>query len=314
MDYRQCAVLVLMSAGVCNVVMAEAGVSTALELGYRVDNLSWNIASDTTGQTTPNVLSELSWSNLVIPQARFKFEGHGDNEVHLFGSVAYGRMRSGDNQDSDYILDNRQGEFSRSNNRAGGNVADGSLGVGVTLLKSSDDGRIMSLMPIAGYSLHRQNLTMTDGNQTIDMLNDPPNLGTIPGLDSSYDARWQGGWLGFRLMEDDVPRGLRVGFDIAYHKIQYRAEANWNLRTSFAHPKSFDHHAEGNGWTASLNAAARLTSNLDWLIGLDYGAWIASNGVDTVYPSDSTLLPQATRLNEVSWESLAINMGLALRF
>jgi hypothetical protein len=299
----------LMGAGICADAMAEAGVSTSLELGYRVDSLDWNIAGDSNGQN-PNILSELSWSNLVIPQARLKLDGES-NGAHLFGTLAYGKVSSGDNQDSDYYDDNRQGEFSRSNNQADGDVADGSIGIGYRLAANANLDRNGYVMPMAGYSLHRQNLKMTDGYQTISTVGETPPLGPIPGLNSSYDAQWRGGWLGVSFIEEDPESGFRFGFDVAYHWIQYYAEADWNLRPDFAHPKSFEHRANGGGWTFSMNAASRLAKNLDWLLGLDYGSWQTHRGVDTVYSSNGD--GAQTRLNEVNWESLAINLGLVLR-
>lgn len=310
MDYRRCAVFLLMGAAICNGAMAETGASTALELGYRVDNLGWNIAGNGNGQN-PNILSELNWSDMVIYQRRFKLDAHSDN-VHLLASMAYGQVGSGDNQDSDYDFDNRQGEFSRSNNRAGGDVADSSIGVGYRLAAEAGRGRAGYVMPMAGVSLHRQNLTMFNGNQTVSTAGRTPLPGPLSGLNSSYEAQWQGGWLGVRFMEEDANSGFKLAFDVVYHLIKYRAEADWNLRSDFLHPVSFAHRANGDGLTFSLNSSRRLTKNVDWLLGVDYGNWRTNYGIDDVYLTAGGIAQ--TRLNEVKWESLAINLGLALRF
>ena len=314
MAYRQGVVLVLMGAGVCHSALAETGLSTSLELGYRVDSLDWNIAGDTSGQN-PNILSELSWDHLVIPQVRIKLDGQM-NDLHLLGEIAYGEVSDGDNQDSDYIFDNRQGEFSRSNNRAGGVVKDGTIGIGYRFATGVEGTRSSFVMPMAGYSIHQQNMKMTDGYQTVDLINDPPVLEPFPGLDSSYDAEWQSGWLGVRLVEADAKEDLSIGMDIIYHWADYQAEANWNLRTDFAHPKSFQHDAKGNGLVFSLNSVAKLSKRWDWIMGFDYSAWRAKPGVDTVYvvdEGDGSVSIAQTRLNEVNWESLAINLGVMLR-
>lgn len=305
-------VLFLMSAAVCGSAMADSGLSTTLELGYRVDSLDWNIAGDSSG-ANPNILSELSWTHLRISQARIKLDSH-TGDLHLLGSAAYGQINSGDNQDSDYDFDDRLDEFSRSNNRGGGDVMDVNIGVGRLFEANAENGRNGYVMPMAGFSMHQQNLKMTDGYQTISTDGRTPPLGTLAGLDSSYDAQWLSGWVGVRFMENDVQRGLRISFDMVYHWVDYDAEANWNLREDFEHPKSFEHDARGHGLIFSLNGVSRLSTHWDWTFGLDYGTWSADDGVDTVYlVRDGMRQIVQTRLNEVNWESFAVNLGLALR-
>lgn len=309
MGCRMGAALLVMGLSICNGAMAETGASAALELGYRMDNLEWNIAGDGHGQN-PNILSELKWTDMVSYQRRVKVDLHS-NALHLLGSLAHGQVESGDNQDSDYLLDDRQGEFSRSNNQAGGAVTDLGIGTGYRFAVATTQGHKSYVMPMAGIALHRQALTMSNGNQTLSTAGETPPLGPIPGLNSSYDARWRGGWLGVSFIGEDEPGDWRLVLDIAYHLMQYRAEADWNLREDFRHPVSFAHRANGDGLTVSLNSVRRLSRSLDWLVGLDYGHWRTAHGVDTVYLANGSTAQ--TRLNRVKWESLAINLGLALR-
>jgi len=313
MAYSRCVALFLVGTTFCSSALAERGGATALELGYRSDNLSWNIAGNGSGQN-PNILSELSWSDLITPYARLSVEGH-DKELHLFGAVSHGRTNSGDNQDSDYISDNRQGEYSRSNNQADGHLTDVVAGMGYRFRVENNDGRNGYMMPMVGYALHRQDLRMTDGYQTVSTPGVTQPVGPIAGLDSRYDANWYSGWLGARFMEEKLGSGLRLNFDVAYHWVRYRAEADWNLRSDFKHPMSFEHRANGIGLTFSFNATAPLDKKVDWVMGVGYGNWRAAKGVDTVYWADylGGGISQ-TRLNEVKWESLAVNIGLAQRF
>jgi len=72
---------------------ADIKTDLSLSTGYRVDDFSWNIAGNVSG-TNPNVLSELTWSDLEILQAvvsgralvneRFICEGPSDTDG-LFG-------------------------------------------------------------------------------------------------------------------------------------------------------------------------------------------------------------------------------------
>jgi hypothetical protein len=154
--------------------------------GYRDDTLNWNIAGMSDG-TSPNILSELSWDNLHI----WQIEGAGRvtfaKRLRLEGSLGYGWIYKGDNQDSDYFGDDRTLEFSRSNNNSDGdNVYDWSVGVGYQY----NLGEMADLMVdelwmtfLGGYSHHEQNIRITDGFQTI------PALGPFDGLNSTYKAR-----------------------------------------------------------------------------------------------------------------------------
>ncbi len=289
--------------------------------GYRTDRIDWNIAGDLDGGN-PNVLSELTWEDLesyqvsaqgklIMANKRFPFGGM------LRGGVSFGDINSGANQDSDYSGDGRTGEYSRSNNRAdSGNVWDGSLGGGVIFFNHS---RTFSLAPAVGFSYHEQNLTIHDGYQT---LNDPANtpvsltgqipaVGPIAGLNSNYEAQWRTGWLGL-----DVEYMPAPFFDIhgkaEFHSGKYEAEADWNLRSNFQHPKSFRHTTnKATGVVAGVGIRAGHP-NLFFTIDYLYQKWQAEDGVDRTYFSDGTT--SDTRLNEVNWEAASINAGMTVRF
>ena len=101
-----------------------------LSAGYRTDTLNWHIAGNLQG-TDPNVLSELTWSDLKIYQLKLANRTVIKNRVYLQGHLDFGAVISGDNQDSDYYGDNRTQEISRSLNGVdGNNVWDASIGAG----------------------------------------------------------------------------------------------------------------------------------------------------------------------------------------
>jgi len=296
---------VVFGCAVSGAALADGGVATALQLGYRVDSLDFNISGDINGQN-PNILSELEWTSLQIPQAKLDVDAWLKN-VYLRGNFSYGKVSEGDNQDSDYALDNRTGEFSRSNNSAGGEVADASLGLGYKFDTSGDEGFRSYVMPMVGYSIHTQDMEITDGFQVI------PATGAFAGLNSSYDAEWQGAWAGLVIGEESVALDMMLELSLIYHQVDYEAEANWNLRADFAHPKSYEHLADGHGFTLSLNGRSAFGNSKRWFwaFGLDYGSWKTKTGLDRTFFSNSTI--GTTQVNEVNWESAAINLGLELR-
>ena len=329
MAYRRCVLWLLLGAGLCNSAMAEMDRSAVLELGYRVDSLDWNIAGWSTsglgeirsGQYV-NVLSELSWSDVQIAQIGARLSGD-EGLLHWRGRVTYGEVLSGDNQDSDYDYDNRQGEFSRSNNQADGNVFDASAGLGHRFDFKTPGGDLYHVAPLVGGSIHIQNMGMTNGYQTLYVpvaagasdpqagVPDPTAVGIIEGLDSSYRAEWYSAWLGVDVWRDVTPK-LRMSMSAQAHWADYYAAANWNLRADFAHPKSFDHVAIGRGVQLSVNGLYKLSESMDWSMGLDYNRWRTGAGVDTIYLASGRSV-QAL-LNEVNWSSVAISLGLAQRF
>src|SRR5581483_3631768 len=107
--------------------------SADLEFGtsFRRDNLDWNIASDQTGLTSPNIVSELTWRNLQAFQFEARSHVETQNNLYVKLMFGYGWIVAGKNQDSDYGTNDRGSEWSRSNNSANrGEMMDVSLGVG----------------------------------------------------------------------------------------------------------------------------------------------------------------------------------------
>jgi Protochlamydia outer membrane protein len=298
-------------------------VQVQLELSnaYREDDLKWNIAGNLNG-SDPNVLSELSWDDLKIYQLKFQLKSVMSKIFYFRGSVAYGWIFDGEVQDSDYSGDNRTMEWSRSNSDGDdGDVVDASAGIGYPFLF----GRKVEvgIRPLVGYSYHEQNLKITNGQQT---LSDPalappgvtpPPLGPIAGLDSSYEAKWKGPWIGLELnLRAPQPvswiQRLESDFGFEYHWADYEAQADWNLRPDLASGNSFEHSADGDGFV--FTAGLKFFFNRNWAVSGDftYQDWQTDEGTDKVNYADGT--SQATQLNEVKWTSTAVGLGIVYRF
>lgn len=284
----------------------------SVSVGQRKDNLNWSIAGNAV-----NVLSELKWENLAITQLQVAGEFHLKNDRRLRARVGYGAIGSGANQDSDYNGNNRTQEFSRSNNKAGGDVLDASIGMGKMLrLRDPSAGKSFYVTPVAGLSLHQQNLTMTDGVQTLCV---PPvctsPLGPFPGLASSYDAQWMGPWLGAEARVE-TEQGWAMMANAEYHLVEYSAKADWNLRTDpvtgFAHPVSFRHTATGEGFVLSLGASYPVADKWKINFTMEHQQWTTRAGSDQVFLANGTVA--YARLNGVNWDSTAYNLGIVRKF
>lgn len=288
---------------------ADIKTDVSLSTGYRVDNLSWNIAGSS---NNPNVLSELTWSDLETLQATVSGRALVNNWLYLRGSFGYGYTFSGDNQDSDFDGNHRTQEYSRSNNGADdGSVFDAVVGIGYQFEVLSHK---LKLIPLIGYSYHEQNLTMTDGFQTISTPGHvPPTLpyGPIQGLDSTYNASWLGPWLGIDLSFEVMEKVTLFG-SFEYHWAEYEAEANWNLIPFLSHPKSFEHDADGKGFLITLGAEYLLSGPWSLNMVFNYQKWSTDPGLDRLYYANGSITE--SRLNEVEWDSYSLMLGLVYRF
>lgn len=300
---------------VLNVLVVWTGTAVAgsfdlsVENAYRRDSLDWNIAGYTHMGQYVNVLSELTWDDVEIYQLSaeglYRFGRQPDAKVagSLKGRAAYGWIFAGENQDSDYLGNNRTDEFSRSNNNADdGHTIDLLAGGGVRFAWLQ--GRL-SLTPLVGLSYHQQKLTISNGYQSI------PALGPFPGLDSSYTAEWFGPWIGADFEWQVIPR-LVLGTGLELHAVQYDGEGNWNLRDDLQHPRSFKHDGEGVGAVLVLKGEYQLVQNLALGLQGRLEDWQVEDGDDTIFFADGTIVQ--TPLNEVNHTAATIGLNLIFSF
>lgn len=292
---------------------AWAGDLFTIELGgqggYRLDRLDWNIAGNSQG-SSPNILSELTWHNVrsayVLGHGKLTLarENWGGLAPCLFSRLGYGQIFSGENQDSDYNQDNRQGEFSRSNNSAdNGSLFDFSVGLGASFFIDDDKFR---LTPQFGYSYHKQNLTLHDGWQTI------PASGAFAGLDSSYKAEWEGPWLG---LETSIQPSATVELSLrmAYHfALSYWAEGHWNLRSDLLADSYHQKATDGHGYSVAVGGSYLFHPGWDLYGQVEYHSFTISDGSDWKYFTSGAI--SQTRLNEVNWSARLFSGGIRFSF
>lgn len=286
-----------------NLTAAELEIKFDLSNGYRVDDLNWNKTIDINGINLSG-LSELTWSDLEIYQVNVGITALLSKAFYLRSSFGFGWILDGSNQDSDFFVwGNRALEFSRSNNRTDdGDVLDVHVGIGYPFNFAA--GRFR-LVPLVGYSHKEQNLKITDGFQTI------PPTGPFANLNSTYETEWKGPWIGMDL-SFGASEKMTLFAGLEYHWADYYAVANWNLRPDRAHPKSFEHEADGTG--IMISAGGEYVLSGPWSVGLNlsYQDWSTDAGIDRIFFADGSVAED--RLNEVNWDSLAIMLGMTYRF
>ena len=129
----------------------SAQAATTLEIlpTYRQDRFTWHKA-DLGG--VPNILSELKWENLRIYAIKGVLRHDTGRRTFLEATGSFGWIYSGTNQDSDYDLNDRQGEFSRTY----ANAADG-RGTVVSLGLEHSLGKNWSLGAAIDYTSYTAN-------------------------------------------------------------------------------------------------------------------------------------------------------------
>ena len=283
-------------------------------LGYRSDQLDWNIAGNMAGEN-PNIRSELSWSDLAVSQLQLAGQLEFA-EVPLIkqnlavrANIFVGKIWSGTVRDSDYAADNRTNEYSRSvSDSDKGMTADISGAVGPIFEFEKIQG--LRVTPLIGYGFNMQELTMTNGEQVVTSTG-TRELGHIPGLDSSYTAYWYGPWLG-ATVNYLVNERLTLALGLEYHWVDFFAQADWNLRSEFEHPVSFEHEARGSGIVWNFNGSYQLSEKWSWLLNATIQNWTTRGGSDRTFLAAGTV--GKTRLNEVNWDSYALTTGVSYQF
>ncbi len=309
---RILAAVTVLAATMPGIARAQVERHVSADLGYRTGKFRWSIAGD-----EQNVLSELTWDRLQILRVDLGGDLVGDERWTFKGNVSFGSVLSARNRDSDYAGNDRTLEWSRSYADAGGSeVWDAAVGFGYRFsFFSTGLEPTFTVTPCGGYSYHRQLWRMTDGNLTIsdsDLAPRPvPPVGPFPDLDSSYEATWQGPWVGVDLWWDAGGRSRVLG-RLELHRADYDAVADWNLRSDFQHPVSFEHDADGRGVLVEAGWIVEISLRTKLRLGLEYQDWTTAAGTDTIYFFDGTV--ETGKLNEVVWRSQSITAGVTYRY
>lgn len=282
--------------------------------GPRIDSLDWSTAGS--GDYHPNILSELTWTDIHSHQLTLEGSLILDQHFYGRGAVSYASISSGQVQDSDYDGDDRTLEYSRSISQTrGDDLWDFSAGIGPPFRLGQHR---LVLAPLMGFAIHRQNLRITDGIQVIASPPRTPPLGPLDdGLNSTFQAQWLGPWVGMDLRYKTAQNPLRSAmafeFNLEYHfAVSYTAEADWNLRSDLQHPVSFRQSARGQGLLINGVWSVQVHRRVGFSFGLKYQNWKTSSGTINIYRADG--LVRQARLNSANWESTSFSMGVVYTF
>ncbi len=263
--------------------------------GYQREDFHWSIAGNTNGQN-PNVLSELKWKNVSGEDYSAALQWNFWRNITLFAAYSRQNIRSGTVNDMDYNADNRTqpvytGNFSDNK----GNITAWSAGAGYMLFNN----RLFSLIPFVGYGNSAQYLYLVDLS------------GQFPDLNSTYEAHWNGPFIKVH-SSLKIWRALKLTADVTYNQVNYSAQGDWNLITTFQHPVSYSHDAKGYGINGNARLVYNLTRNIAVSAGYNYFNWQTGNGNDMLYLTSGQ--QDKTRLNGVFRNGFEIVGGVVLAY
>jgi hypothetical protein len=199
--------------------------------------------------------------------------------------------------------------FSRSENNAGnGHVVDGSIGYGYYIDKQINS----NIALVVGYSVSKQALRITDGNQTYsDFYYQTQPTGSFSGLNSTFDTCWRGPYIGLSY-EKQTSKKMKIFTRFEYHYTNYDAEGNWNLSSAYAHPKSIGQSASGYGTVFGVGTEYQM--NKEWALKakLNFSHFKSKGGLHRAFVADGNIYEM--HLNEAEWDSRSINISVARKF
>jgi hypothetical protein len=268
--------------------------------GYRTLDLDWKTSASAPG-AAPVAPFEAVWRKLGALESDLSLTV-ARGPAHLRMMVGYGRVVSGGNHLSGYADDSRSVELYRSENRSDrGHLLEAAAAIGGDW--SGIDG--LRLSPELGYARSQQHLRISDGDQTI------PASGPYAGLDSAYDASWQGpfanltgSWF--------VSERIIVNAHAAYHLADFDGQADWNLRSDLRHPDSVTQTARGRGLAAGVGLTVMASDHLAVWMKCELEQWRAWSGTSTIDYADGT--QQSTAFAEVRMRSRALMAGILWGF
>jgi hypothetical protein len=270
----------------------EKKLELSLSTGHQQEDFHWDIAGNINGRN-PNVLSELKCKKISGQDYSAILQWNIWRRFSLSGAYRRVNVRSGSVSDTDYAGDNRtQPTYQENFSDNKGSTTVWGAGAGYIIFNNN----LFTLIPYAGYGINKQSLYIVD------------NSGRFPGLNSSYDTRWNGPFVKVS-SSVKIWHALKLAADFTYNQVNYSAVGNWNLINEFQHPVSYRHAAKGYGIDASARLIYKINPNIGITLGYGYFNWQTGNGTDQLYLSSGQV--DKTQLNGVWRSGYRVNGGLA---
>ena len=278
--------------------------------GIRRDSLRFRISDG-----GPDTLSELAWKDVTSAHLQWAMDYPINHRWALEAGLGFASSVSGEVRDSDYDLDDRQGEFSRTySSTHGSTFFDANLGARLTVVAPQAHGFELGLR--AGVALHHQSLRIGRTRQAIsrDSTRYPDWEGAEEGTsfdaDSTYKARWLGPYLGVE-MGTDLGRGITLSGAYTLERLRLHGRGHWALRTDM---DGFDQTGWGTGQAADIELSMPLDGGARLTAGLSHRDVDVDGGLDDKRGTGPAGVGHAIDLTELRWRSDTLYLDYTLPF
>ncbi|WP_343563745.1 hypothetical protein [Sphingobacterium sp.] len=252
------------------------------------NSFSWDIAGNSAGEN-PNVLSELSWKDIIqigiTTQIGIKFK----NKFSVDFAYNFSKTVKGTVSDIDYSEDNKNAiTENQKYNSDKGNSKSYNLNFGYIIHKHWGE------LDICANAIYEKNIYFL--------------LASEKHLHSSYQPKFIGGGLGITA-KVNLNSDFELDVSNIYSLNKYTATADWNLRTDFSHPKSFEHTATTCRIYGQYGISYKWRKQIHIAPFIAYTRYVnIGNGLDKLYYSNGDI--SYTRLNNVK----AISKEIGIKF
>ncbi|MGK9117157.1 hypothetical protein [Olivibacter jilunii] len=280
---------------IINLLVAKAQVKDAeLHIGgsAQIRNFSWSIAGNIYGEN-PNILSELKYKDIVsigyLAKLKFPIIRHLKLGLSLEKLYTVG----GHGTDNDYAADNRTNpsyEHLFSSNK--GSAYDLCGLMEILLI----DNKKLMLSTGLSYVLSEQSFYILDKS--------------IPELNSVYLANTHGPGVAV-IVKIDASKNNYINSLTIWNSLSYKAEADWNLISTFKHPISFIHNSRGNKIEQEIILGHQFTKNFDVFLRGNISFFKTGKGLDKAYLASNNEI--TTRLNGAKSILYKLGIGCLLK-
>lgn len=294
--------LALLPGGVLPLSASEdIGWDVMLAGGTRTFDLTWRTAAAPTGNGA-NPPFTASWDDITTVDATaglgLRYYG-----MHLRGELTYGRIIDGSSGIKAYADDSHSQVTYHSEQRSDdGEVREGMLALGLSM---SNAANTLTVIGEFGFTHSEQHLTLSDGFQIV------PATGAYAGLDSHYDTRWKGAWIGMSGSWRVLPSWTLLA-NGRFHLVDYYGVMDFNLRTDLTHPRSIEQSGNGYAGSVGVGVVCHLNRSADIEVLLSREEWRIADGEDRVNYSNGT--SDDVPLVEVILSAWNLRLGLRWEF
>lgn len=281
--------VILMLWCVATSVPAKSFMQYGVGLGWRTDDVSWDVSGSLDDGPIEN--SVLKWKDVNLLELNGFFETYTSSNWYYQGEAALGWIIDGG-------LEALNNGTVTSDKGDDGSATDLTLAMGYRFGPGKGKRRgWFGIIPMVGGTWHRQTLELESRDDVIS------GEGVVVGLDNNFKTTWMGLWYGLRAEIEKV-NNFKFYADYRHVEGNYESDIEWYEGVDGVTSTSYNHDTDASGDEYALGIRFRPSRGYLFDIAGRYREWKAEGGISrTLTTTDGVL---QTHLNEVKWEEWSI--------